>query len=262
LLASCLASCLRAQSDAEIHFQSVDQFITERAPIEYVYGIDTDWAVYTNKHDELTYECSTLPTKLAPAVTEFNRLSSIAKAKSGLDALDQKAMQHILGIDLAAAFTSGEQFHPQTNFLSSRDFINSKVEEKLRATYILGSVACAVILFLLTGLGTYLLWRGGSFLWEVSLGLLGGVLGATISVMQRGGNLTVNPFFRWPRIVLMGLTRISLGMIFGAVLVVAAKADISMSMVKSNMWSLFIFTIVAGFSERFVPDVLGSISKH
>jgi hypothetical protein len=250
---------LRAGTEADKHFELVDEFIRKREPINCVYGVGTDWAVYTNNHDELVYEYPNLPTQLAPAITEFNRLSNISRLKLKQD--DQKAIQRVLGIDLATSFSAGEQFNPHTHFLSSRDFINSKVEEKLRVKYLIGSVAYAVILFILAGLVTHALWQRGYRGWPVALGAVGGVLGVTISVMQRGGNLAVNPFVPSWQIVVIGLTRILLGMIFGSVLVVAVNANISMGMIKDNMWSLFIFTIVAGFSERFIPDVLESIGK-
>jgi len=260
LMASCLDSCLRAQGSADKHFESIGTFIDERRPVKYVYGFETEWAVYKDKHDELRYDYPDRPAKLTAAVVEFNRLLNISRMK--LTNGDQKHMHRILGYDLAACFAAGQAYDPNSHFISSRDFVNGKVEGNLRAKYVMWSVVWALALLALTGFATLMFWRGGNISWQLTLGAMGGVLGATISVMQRGSNLTVNPLAPPLQIVFAGLTRIALGMIFGFVLVVAAKANISLGIVKDSMWSLFVFTIVAGLSERFVPDILESIGKN
>jgi len=264
LMASCLDSCLRAQTSADEQFEPVGKFISEHTPVKYVYGFETEWAVYKDKNDELRYDYPDLPGRLTPAIGEFNRLLNISRVQLA-KAKNKDDLEHmcgILGHDLAACFAAGQAYDPKNYFVSSRDFINGTVEGNLRAQYVMFSVVWAVVLSGLIGLVIYFSSQWVNIMWPLTLGALGGVLGATISVMQRGSNLTVNPLGPPWQIVFAGLTRIALGMIFGFVLVVAAKANISMGITNGNLWSLFVLTIVAGLSERFVPDVLESIGKH
>jgi hypothetical protein len=91
---------------------------------------------------------------------------------------------------------------------------------------------------------------------------MGGVIGASISIIQRGGSLTVNPFVPVSHVVFQGLIRVLLGVIFGALLVIAAQANITLGIINNNNWSLFIFSVVAGFSERLIPDILERIATN
>jgi hypothetical protein len=89
-----------------------------------------------------------------------------------------------------------------------------------------------------------------------AVGLSGGVLGAAISIIQRGWKLPVDPFDSIIYIASQGLVRIILGAMFGTILIVMSRADIAFCSASHNEWELFGLAIAAGISERFVPDLL------
>src|SRR5205814_1992842 len=118
------------------------------------------------------------------------------------------------------------------------------------------SVLSSTILLIALGVITYYLKKYSLSGWLVVLGSVGGIIGATISIIQRGVTLTMNPFVPISHVVFQGTVRVGLGAIFGALLIVASKANLALGILGENIWSLFIFSVVAGLSERFVPDIL------
>lgn len=262
LLARCLDSALRALDGKPAHFDPIRSFIRERGPIQYVYGVSSEFIVYLSKEGLVAYDYDALPTRLIPAATEFHRLQHIAS--SSLQKSDQEVVRSILGTDLVSAFRLSEQVEPSNLFLSSREFITNRSEALLRSEYVRSSViSSALFLIALLPMAYYLKARTISA-WPILLGAAGGVVGSAISIIQRGVGLKVDPFVPTRHVVFQGTVRIILGVTFGSLLVVASNAGIALGILAGNVWSLFIFSVVAGFSERFIPDILDRIAveKH
>jgi uncharacterized membrane protein len=59
-----------------------------------------------------------------------------------------------------------------------------------------------------------------------------------------------------------GFIRILLGVLFGVLLTIAVYANIVPGIIHGNYYSLFVFGVVAGLSERFVPDILNYIATE
>jgi len=260
VVAACLSSALQGLDDeAASHFEPARSFIEERGPIEYVYGVGDSFIVYRSKNNLVAYECDNLPSRLITAVAEFTRLQNIANCS--LDAVDKTEVLSILGSDLVSALRSPEESDPKSYFLSSKEFITNRSEAVLRSRYVLSSVSSSVGFLIILILVTFLMKRNSMSSWIVMLGSVGGIVGATISIIQRGVKLTVNPFVPISHVVLQGIVRVVLGAVFGALLVVASNAGIALGILAGNTWSLFILSVVAGFSERFIPDILDQLAS-
>lgn len=261
ILATALNSALLSlDGHAEAHFEPVRAFIAERGPVEYIYGSSSSFIVYLNNRKMIAYDYESLPTRMAPVVIEFHRLQHISNC--ALKESDIETVTTILGTDLVSAFGSAETSDASLHFLSSREFITNRSEAILRSEYVKSSVLSSAVV--LTGLAiiTYYLRKFSVSASLITLGSIGGVIGATISIIQRGVTLTMNPFVPIPHVVFQGTVRVGLGGIFGALLIVAAKANLTLGILNDNAWSLFIFSVVAGLSERFVPDILDRIATE
>ncbi|HEX7722914.1 MAG TPA: hypothetical protein VF397_12195 [Pyrinomonadaceae bacterium] len=263
LLATALNSALLSMDDdPRSQFEPVRSFIDERGPVEYVYGYSPNFIVYLNNRKVVAYDYDDLPSRLIPAVTQFHRLQHVANC-SLLDA-DKNEVGSILGMDLVSALRSSEGADLSALFLSSREFITNRSEAVLRSHYVRSSVLSSLIVLIVLAVITYYFKKNSIGAWTILLGSAAGVIGAMISIIQRGVSLTVNPFVPLAHVVFQGTVRVGLGAVFGALLVVASKAGIALGILEGNIWSLFIFSVVAGFSERFVPDILDRIAveKH
>ncbi len=105
-------------------------------------------------------------------------------------------------------------------------------------------------------------WGVGSINSQALLiGVFGGVLGAMISVLQRAKELKVELYESVELIVLQGAVRIGLGCVFGIVALVASKSGLLLELLSQSNNKMFLLSVIAGFSERLVPDFIGRISE-
>ena len=86
-------------------------------------------------------------------------------------------------------------------------------------------------------------------------------MGATISLLQRVDKISVDPLAPWSTLVLQAFVRTMIGFLFGALIPVISAADLALGFVKDQHLGLFVFSVVAGFNERFVPDILENLGK-
>jgi hypothetical protein len=91
---------------------------------------------------------------------------------------------------------------------------------------------------------------------QIVKGGIAGVAGATISVLQRSGSLPIDAGAARHVIALLGGTRALLGAIFGSFLVMAAVGNLVVGVVNDNPYVILSLALVAGFSERLIPELL------
>ncbi|HEY1738432.1 MAG TPA: hypothetical protein VGI86_06970, partial [Acidimicrobiia bacterium] len=103
---------------------------------------------------------------------------------------------------------------------------------------------------------------------SIGYAVAAGAIGACISVLTRlvNSTLRVEPAASKSALVTSGASRVAIGAVFGAVVFVFASAGL-VSLPKGNtttdpsaqtyLWIAFGF--LAGFSERWVQDLLGSV---
>jgi hypothetical protein len=90
----------------------------------------------------------------------------------------------------------------------------------------------------------------------IFLAAAAGAVGAMASVLQRVGSLDINPLAPLWYAVLQGGARIALGMLFGVFFALANKANMVLGTFAKDLSAILVFGIVAGISERFVPEIL------
>ena len=88
------------------------------------------------------------------------------------------------------------------------------------------------------------------------MGLIGGIIGSAVSIFARSNTIEISPFKQNVFTAFQGASRIFLGGLFGFVFVCCVKANILLSILSAKPTGLFAFSILAGFSETFVPELL------
>jgi hypothetical protein len=222
--------------------------------IKMVLGKHRRFCVYITEKDAVGWDYVQLPEYLRKAIANFQFLNGIAS--STLKKKQRSKVALLLGTGLYAALLSPVDEDPLQCFEAARNFIYSKSTELSRLAYVLLSLSFAVVI---TGL-TFVVYRYSAASEGLRIGILvgisGGLIGAVISIIQRSRDLKIDPLDSAMLLGLHGLTRVLLGAIFGVLLVVASKADIALCHFSENPWGLFGLAAAAGFTERWVPELL------
>jgi hypothetical protein len=216
-----------------------------------MFGVTENWVVFMASDGELTCDYPSISDLVAPLVTEFYRLRQLGNAS--LRKNEISALMHILGTELSIALQSASHVEPQDAFSASRDFIQLRNESRMRVRYVSASLVTAVVF----GLIAWKLLNDQGLL----LGCVGGIIGAAISVFQRSADLEIRRFLPPVQVILQGAVRLTLGILFGLLIVAAARSDLALGTFAANENALFIAGVVAGFSERFVPDLLTKLAS-
>lgn len=59
-------------------------------------------------------------------------------------------------------------------------------------------------------------------------------------------------------VILKGYSRLVAGIISGLFIIVASHSNLILGTYSNSLYSLAVFSIISGFSERFVPDLISS----
>ncbi len=184
------------------------------------------------------------------------------------DVNDRHRAQTMVAGGLAEAMNA-TPLNADHDFLrEAAEFITTRQREILQVRYFVAAVITTLfttllflsILFLTKGSQTpgNAVSTGREFLAAL---LLGGV-GAMISVSQRFRSIEVERYMSRYLAVIGGSSRIVFGSSFGAVFLLLQKAGIILSAANDKPWFLAAVALVAGFSERAIPEVLAQFETQ
>ncbi len=217
--------------------------------------------VFTTKDKQLRWRYKAnggvVPFRLLCAVSEFDSIMTTVAVS--VPKAYRKATYHHLGKALFAAFHTPDGTKPGKEFKKVRLFVRKKAKERARLAYVLASLASVAALALVV-VPIYFL-TAASNVALVALGGCFGSVGATISVLQRNPLLELDPWMSTRYHALEGAARIVLGFIFGGIFVIASKANFVLGVISDNSYPLLILCIVAGFSERLIPELLSKLES-
>ncbi len=153
-------------------------------------------------------------------------------------------------------FSNYKELTEKDIFSKSKSYIDTQTEDSVRIHYLLISTSVAFVACILL-LITYLYASTLSdMLKTVLLCALAGIIGATVSILQRSGEVKPEPFSSGSLLAFQGVTRVFLGVVFGALVPVCAKADIALGLANDNIHALFLVAFFSGINERFIPDLI------
>lgn len=205
------------------------------------------------------------PEYLAKITDEFDRLKTLI-AMSPLPHEHIKLANVEAGKALVNSFRKliqDESANHTDFFLAANNYLSRSAEQSSRFLYV-GAGLCAFIIFSTFGfvigyLGILPLNEEHKILFFCSVG---GATGAVISMIQRGQKISVNPFSTSNYLCFEGACRIFLGVLFSIVLYVGIQSGIVLSLAKHNSYALVFLSIISGFNERFVKELMKSSEKE
>ncbi|MGN2431546.1 hypothetical protein [Pseudomonas syringae] len=134
-----------------------------------------------------------------------------------------------------------------------------------RCMYLIPSMS-AVIIFFLCSLFLAVIKNAENvswnIAWQVYTSLLAAGLGGALSMLITAKSLNFEEFTSRKHYLILGLERLLLSCMAGAVAFIAVKSEIAFpAFAKANHWSFMAVLVLAGFSESFIPSILGKIQS-
>lgn len=125
-----------------------------------------------------------------------------------------------------------------------------------RAIYLSPAFLASVILFIFC-IALIELRIENTPYWQVLVSLMGASLGGNLSILINAKTLNFEEFKTKKHYFLLGVERILLAYIAGAVAFIALKSGVlSPALLSGSYWSFMLVLVIAGFSESFVPGFL------
>ncbi len=145
-------------------------------------------------------------------------------------------------------------------FRDAREFLRFRRREGLQFVYLLSALLGVVVISAVSLLSPLLAIdaTGRSFLLAAHFGSVG----ALISISQRSRKIAIPRYASRFYAVAGGGSRIFFGAVFGAALLLLQKAGLVLHLLDANAYALYAASLVAGFSERLIPELIGQIEKQ
>lgn len=100
-------------------------------------------------------------------------------------------------------------------------------------------------------------------LWLILTSLLAASLGGSISILAKAKMLNFEEFKTKKHYFLLGVERVFLSFVAGAIIFIAIKSGVLFpSFMSESYWAIMMIIVVAGFSESFVPGILDKVNKE
>lgn len=251
-MATSLLSAFRSRKHDEVSvlncFKDAMEFVSEFESREILYAGD---GFYLFERDNLlTKESAINDELLDKAFIEASYLSQKSTHSLKGDKLHQSNRL------IASAFSSYKNCSDENIFSSAELFIDTQVNDIARVSYLSISVVASVIASTILLLIFFYADSLSDPFRKIILCSFAGVLGATISILQRGKEIRPVPHSSNGLLGFQGGLRIFLGIVFGALVPVCASADIALGLAKDNLNAIFLVAFFAGINERFIPDLL------
>ncbi len=227
--------------------------------IKLIFGTTRDLIIYLTEKNTLRWEINSgaKPDHFPDSLIYFNDLSS--KIEATVSGTRTKIdLYRGLGKALYTAIT-GPASGVDGSFAEITELINKKSLLIGRRNYVLsGSMA---MLLLNLGLLAAYNFKLPQPYFSLVLGIAMGALGALISVLLRSNEIELPEYSSLGTHVFHGVSRIILGSISGLALIFLVRGDLVIGVIKDNVWSVAVFGILAGLSERYVPSILEGLGK-
>lgn len=259
--ASGIATEKKSEAPKDKAEPAINGKVSKSGVVDCMLGESSVASVFTTKDNQLRWKYrangGNVPASLRPAIAHFDTIMSTIKVSVAKPY--QRECYHRLGKALFGALHGPEGTEVANQFRAVRLLVRTKAKERARLVYVVASLAATMLLSLfilplykyVTNPEIRLITLGGCF----------GSIGACISVLQRNPSLDIDPWMSNGYLKLQGITRVVLGFIFGCIFALASKANFVLGVVRDNPYPLLVLCIVAGFSERVIPELLSKFES-
>lgn len=234
-----------------------EEAIKSQTEVKAVIAHTSKFTVWITGEDNVGYKYRGLDD-VQESVKEFTRIKYLAAAMLPKESV--AIFNRRLGAALANAFRTRSGADIGDIFGPLEGLIHKIAENKLRVSYLLTTTYATAIFVLLF----FVLYVSALLPTFLNLSLIvacGGFLGTFISVLERSSEIRVSEYESPSLIVLQGLLRVCLGGVFGFTAYLAAVSGFAFSIFSDAVAKLLLLGIVAGFSERLIPDLIHGISS-
>ncbi|HYC55316.1 MAG TPA: hypothetical protein VEL28_10330 [Candidatus Binatia bacterium] len=217
-----------------------------RGPHHIIYETESR-LVRVEYHD--SYE-----SELAPLLAEFSRLKVLAECR--LTGKKKAAAIKYLGLSLQTAIVAKAKA-ADAHFSNTSAFINTKADQNARLVF-LCSVAISVFVLLAALLALRSIAPSTT---NLATAAIAGAFGAFLASLVRSSEIQIDPFSTMTFVVAQGVNRILLGTGFAVIAAMFIQAKLALGMVAEPS-AVMAVCVLAGFSQRFVPELLGRMESQ
>tara|TARA_R110001583_G_scaffold78317_2_gene212360 strand:- start:87 stop:1157 length:1071 start_codon:yes stop_codon:yes gene_type:complete len=153
-------------------------------------------------------------------------------------------------------FSNYKELDSKDIFSKSKSYIETQSQEIIRINYLLISISVACVAAVLFFIGFLCTSTSSDIVKTIILCSLAGIIGSTVSILQRSSDVKPEPFSSGGLLAFQGATRVFLGVVFGALVPICAEANIALGLANDNLFALFIVAFFSGINERFIPDLI------
>ncbi|WP_294624028.1 hypothetical protein [uncultured Roseovarius sp.] len=231
--------------------------------VKEVLGQSKTAAVYITDDNNLRWsyfgDGGDIPDYKKPSVSEFDSLMQLIRTY--VPKRQKEDHFKLLGKSLFQALNSTENLSSPVHFHAVAASIEELSQQSARFSYV---TYCFLALGIIVSIGLLLDW-GLSFSGEWAVGTwcgLMGAAGAAISVAHRITGLKINWKSQPKMLVAEGFARVLVGLFFGIIFYMMSVSDLVLGMLKENTLALLVFATIAGFSERFIPELMEKLEAR
>lgn len=141
------------------------------------------------------------------------------------------------------------------------DIKTLKSPAEMKAFFIVLSIVSCSVMALVLG-GVFLLLGANTNSWSfVTICGSSGTIGSLFSLLQRNKEIDIELTTQNTFVFMQVISHVFFGAFAGGILFVASKGDLAFGFANENVYALITLSIIAGFSERFIPDMFNKVVK-
>jgi hypothetical protein len=223
--------------------------------VDSILGQSTKVTVFTTTDKHLRWQYhengGDVPDERLLALNEFDSL--MTEIKVFVPQHNRPEAFTRLGKALFASLNAKDSIGALVSFDTVKSFIAQSSTQRARFLYTAFALGTAVLAIIVLLAIEHILATPNTTLFY---GAIFGAAGAAVSVMQRSRDIQLDVRLPDRALYLQACIRVALGLIFGLLFILASKANLIMGTIKDEPFALCVFALVAGFSERMIPDLI------
>lgn len=261
LLLNALSSAMSSKESENPldYFKMPGDFISEKGNIEKIYGSGKDFVVYLNKRGKVDWVFSRRKSIVESALNKIKRIGIVSPV--GLSKIYIEHINNIISNAVIVLLKGDNQKDPEEYVNALEKIIDDRKNSLQRTKFLIFTLSSSVALSFVLILILLFITPGFGSAFDVLIGALGGVVGATVSLIQRSNSIEFDSFTPPLHFSILCFIRVFLGLVFGIFIVLIVKADLLLGVLRDNSFSLFVVAFIAGLIERKVPNIFSGNSQ-